>query len=392
MKTITIKSYTGTTFNGIIKDMTFDSFTAAKNSGLGQCAFRLARAFDAFNPSGDVSLGNKIEVRIYDKDAAGGVLIYSGYIEQQKPSIDGGQESVEIICVGNISKLASDVLKNGAQTTLYTDTTAGLSTSAATAAEIQKVVKAIIDRYNAENGVGSMHYSTDGGTESVAATGSNMNYKFEALTYLQAIQKCKDIAPQNYYFYIGPDGTIYFKGQPTSATHTFTVGKNIKSIQVQKGIDSLKNILLLYAPNISGGAVYKQYKDDASISLYTRRVQQQTESNLQDTASMDNLGNSFINENKDPRIRVIMEIADNNENSLGYDIESIQPGDTCKITGIAYGTLLTDNMVIQEVEWQLGKATITIETREDFDMDTFLLKLNQDVQGQQQSGILASYT
>ena len=203
MKSIIIKSYTGTVFNGIIKDITFDNFTKTINSGLGQLTFKLARTFDNFNPLGDVSLGNKIEAWIYDKDAADGVMIYYGYIEQQIPAMDGGSESVQIVCVGNISNLANDVLKNGAQTTLYSDSTAGLSTSAATAAEIQLVVKAIIDRYNAENGNGSMHYSTDGGVDTVAATGQNMNYEFEALTYLQAIQKCKDLAPQNFYFYIG---------------------------------------------------------------------------------------------------------------------------------------------------------------------------------------------
>lgn len=374
----------------VIQDATFDSFTKTINGGLGTLTFTLAREFDTFNNGGEVSLGNRIEVTIYDEDTGNsGVLIYRGNIEQHIPQISGGNENVRIVCLGVVNRLGADVLKNAAQTKLYTNATTGLGTSAAAAVEIQTVVKAIIDRYNIENASGPINYSTLGGVETVQATGVSMNYIFNAMTYLDALNICRLAAPQNWYFYVDASGILNFKSPPLIATHEFVVGKHVKSIEVQKGLDSVKNIFLLS----DGVSVYKQYKDDVSIAAYGRRVQQQTQSNVQDTATLDAIGAAFIAENKDPRVRVELEIVDNNEDiKLGYDIEKINPGDTCKISGITYGTLLTDNMLITQVQYKLTSVILTIETRPEFDLNNFVVKLRKDLQQDDNNALPSSYT
>ena len=80
-----------------------------------------------------------------------------------------------------------------------------------------------------------------------------------------------------------------------------------------------------------------------------------TDSNIKDEDTMDNIGAAFINENKDTKVRIEIELIDNNESNLGYDIESIEPGDTCRIVGVTPDeNIFNENVIIQEVNWRLG--------------------------------------
>jgi hypothetical protein len=95
---------------------------------------------------------------------------------------------------------------------------------------------------------------------------------------------------------------------------------------------------------------------------------------------MDNIGAAFVNENKDPKIRIELEIIDNNESTFGYDIESIDPGETCKIVGVTPDeNIFGENMVIQEVTWKLGIATVVVETEKLFGFDRLILDIEKKV-------------
>ena len=388
MKTLYLKSYSSAgTFLGNILQFQLDSFTKKINSGLEDMTITLPRTFDNYNVDFLVSLGNKIELWISDEDATM-QKIYTGYIEQQKFLIDGSKQTIEIVCLGIVSKLTMDILKFSNQTTVYTRNTTGLTSSSGSLsdAELALIIKALIDYFRTNSGL-NLSYITDTG-DSVATSGKTMTYTFEAMTYSEALKKITEAAPQDWYWYIDENEVVYFKGPAATATHNFIIGKHITKLTIEKGIDSVKNIGLVW----DGAALYNQYKDDLSISLYGRRVQQTNDQNIGVAGTIDNFANKFISENKDARVRVVVEIADNNESGDGYDIESIQPGDTCKITGIAASDILTDNMIIKEVNWTPGKATLTIETRSIFDINRFLVDLARKVEQQTSSGIPIAYT
>jgi len=291
--------------------------------------------------------------------------------------------------LGVASRFATDILKTGSQTTLYTIPTDGLTITSGSlaAAEVSDVMKKIVEYFKAANLTIPVEINTDS-ADSIETTGNEMEYTFEALSYSEAIRKCKDNAPANWYWYVDENGVFSFKAVASTADHSFILTKHITKIEVDRGIDSVKNIALVW----DGGSLYSEYKDDTSISLYGRRVRQLTDSNIGDQATMDNLGNSIVAENKDPRIRIVMEIADNNESEFGYDIESIQPGDTCKIVGIDAGSdIFTDNMIIKQVTWEDDKAVIEIETRQDFDLEAFIVKTQKDLNEQTLLGIPETY-
>lgn len=378
-KVINIKSFNSSgVFVKNITDATFESFRKTINGGLSDLTIKLARKIDDFNSAGDASIGNRVDIWVFDEDTTtDGTMIYSGFIEQQNGHIQGGEEYVEIVCYGMIAKLNNDILKSGSQTKLYTKATDGLTVTEVDqeAAEVSDVVRAIIELFN-DNNPNAYIKNNDTGVDTIEDTGNNMQYTFIAPTYFNALDVCLKISPQNWYWFLDSNNNISFKPSSNTADHTFLLSKHIANIRVSKVADSIKNILLLF----DGDVTYKQYKDDTSIALYGRRVKQETDINIKDSATMDNYGASFIEENKEPKIRLEIDIIDNNESDKGYDIESINPGQTCKITGITPdGDIFSDNMIITEVVWYLDRATLIIETDKDFDFNRFILDIDKQV-------------
>lgn len=397
MKKFYLKSYNSAgTFLGNILNFQVGSFTKKINSGLEDLSFTLPRTIDNYNSDLLITLGNKLELWISDEDIAM-VKIYTGYIEQHRFTIDGGRQTVEVMCLGIVSRMTMDILKNGNQTKIYTKTADGLTITGADISdtELAVILKALINYFRTNNATLGLNYSSDTG-DSIQTSGKTMTYTFEAMTYAEAVKKITEAAPQNWYWYIDENEIMNFKGISNSADHNFLVGKHISKMTIERGIDSVKNIALVWDGNPTG--IYKEYKDDASIgdlahSGYGRRVQLISDSQIGVEATIDNFSAKFIAENKDARIRAVIEIIDNNENDKGYDIESIEPGDTCKITGIAADSgILIDNMIIKEVQWTPGMATITIETRDIFDLNRFMIDTGRKIDAQKLTDMPESYT
>ena len=61
-----------------------------------------------------------------------------------------------------------------------------------------------------------------------------------------------------------------------------------------------------------------------------------------------------------------IEIIDSNENSSGYDIESINPGDTCQILNILNTSqTFNSNMTIVAIDYTPDSAILELETNSD---------------------------
>lgn len=397
MKEIIVKTYNSEgTFN-IIKDVQYTSFRKAINSGLQELRFNIARKLDEFNNENEFDLNKKVELEVYDVDTGSlGEVVYSGYITEQNPVIDGAREFTEIVCLGYYSKLSTDVLKVGNQTSLYTNVSEGLTTNSAllSASDVSDVLRKILEYYNTNNTDSEIEILTiqDGGEDSIEEANTLMNFVFEAKTYQEAIEICKNLAPPNWYWFVGADNVFRFKQKPGQATHNFTLGKNIQAIRVEKNIQSIYNVVLLWGYDSSGTNIaYKEYKDNLSVAKYGRRVYQTTMYNVKDESTMDNFGNTILEENKDPTIKITIEIIDNNGNEKGYDIESINPGDTCKITNLATGELFNDNMLITAVSWTENKAIINIDYKIQ-NLEKYLTTLQRGIENQELQGVPVSYT
>jgi hypothetical protein len=285
-------------------------------------------------------------------------LIYKGYISSYEPWAEGKKEGIKVNLLGYYTLLGQDIWKNGATTTFD---------YSAAATDIGTVFKALMTRYLAE--------TTDPKliTGQIDTTGTTTQFKFEMLTYREGIDILRSLAPTNWFWYVDQYNQIKFRLKPTTATHSFVFKKHFKSIRIVKNMEKIKNAVLLYADNQN---LLKLYTDASSILDYGRRVQKfMVDRGL--TTDCDKIAQAFVAENKDPNIRIEVEILDNNEDDdFGYDIESIDPGDTCSFFGFEEGAadMIKENMLITEVRYFLDKAVIVIEP-----LDVGVIKRSENI-------------
>lgn len=349
------------------RDFDFKGYTKEINAGVAECVIVLPELFDY--SSGALALNNEVELRISDVDTlTPGALsssdiasrvIYRGYISLVERSIER-QEGITVHILGFYTKLSTDILKNNAQTTLYSKTSPGLTITVAdqSAADIGLLVRSIIDRYRAETTNPKIYYNAD----DIPLTSTTATYRFEQKTYRDAIEAMRKLSPENVYWYVNELGQAFFKARATTPTHTFVFGKHFHAVRVEQSLEKVRNVALVWDGEAAG--TYKHYEDAASIALYGRRVQTITDFGVDNSNAADLIGVKFIAENKNPEIKVVCTILDNNAgNGKGYDIESIQPGDTCSFKGFSTGVneLFYDNMLITRVAYSLDKVVMDVQ-------------------------------
>ena len=349
-------------------DVRFDAFVKELNGGLGPCTLHLPVPFD--RDSIELLVGNIVEIMVSDKDTSeggaqtngfGARTIYRGYISLVHRFIDERAEGVRVNLLGFYTLLALDILKNGSQTTLYSEPTDGLTTASGDqdAADVGAMVRAVIDRYRAEHDESPIFCL---GENDVPDTGTDATYTFQQKTYRDALNKLKDLAPSNIHWYVDENGRFTFKPAPTIPTHEFVFGKHFSSVRVETSVETVRNVALVWDGQASG--LYKHYEDTHSIAAYGRRASAIVDFGLADTDAADEAGSRFLAENKDPSTKATCRIFDNNgDEDRGYDIEAIQPGDTC--TFIGFSSELADtfrgNMLVTRVRYSPESVEIEIE-------------------------------
>lgn len=391
-KNILIKIYTPA--GELIKTLDkgkFNGFVKEINAGLGECIVDLGEDFDYSGV--EVNVGNIVEILISDKESVvsnesqGYKLIYRGYISIFEPIIENGKERTVLTVLGNYTRLSLDLLKDSAQTKLYTHSTTGISTSSpAVASDVGLVMRGIIDRYIAETTNPQINYTST----SIPLLGVNMTYTFQRKTYREALDKALSSAPAGYYYFIDANGTVWLKSKPTTATHKFVFGKDFGSIKFEKSLEKMRNFLVIW----DNASLYKHYQDDTSIVLHGRRAARLVDEGINNEATADLIGEKFITENKDPEVRITCEVADSNQAERGgYDIESIEPGDTCTFFNFDLGlaNIFKENMIITKVVYSLEKAEITVESFRS-GLIAIQERLKKDIEQLEGNNNPASYT
>jgi hypothetical protein len=338
-----------------ITDASFVGFRKQINGGLGELTFDLARKFDDFKEDEEIILNNKVEIWLSDIDTAPeGRLIYTGYISSYRPWIDGNQQGVEVRCLGYISKLDASIYKSGS--------TVEISHSSQDPSDI---IKNIIDRYRAESICKDpfINYTA----ASIDDTGESESYVFNSANYKDALDKALELAPSGWWYYLNADNDLYFKPTKVTADHRFIFGKHFKKIEVVKNMEAVVNRVLF---NSSEGEkrIFKLYQDNNSADEFGDRWECVEDGRVTIEATADDIGNAIIASKKEADVATIVEIFDNNEDeNFGYDIESIEPGDTCEFLGFNDITSKTFEgvMLIKAVEYNLDYVRLELESLQE---------------------------
>ena len=342
---------------------TFNGFTKELNGGLGECVIRLEKEFNY--AGNDLLVGNEVEISVRDKDTisepndVGMRIIYRGYISLVEREAIGQKETVVVHLLGFYTRLSVDILKNGAQTTLYSDP-AGFDLATPTAGDTGLLVRAILDRYIAETANSKISYDP----ADIPDTTIDVTYAFERKTYREAIEVMKSFSPEGTFYYINEVGRVKFGLKPTTPTHRFIFGRHFQQVKFEYSLEKLRNVVLTWNGEDGAGAIYKENSDANSISKYGRRAAIVDDFGIENVNAATALAAKFLAENKDPEVKVLCTIIDNNkDDNLGYDIESIQPGDTCSFAGFNVDLVesFRDNMLITEVKYYLDRVELKIE-------------------------------
>ena len=363
-----------------LSDVTFNGFTKLMNGGLGNCGFTLARKIDDFKELEEIYYNYRVEIYVIDKDTSSeGKKIYSGFIISYNPFIDGKKEGINFSCMGYWSKLTSSILKNGTAIEItYNSTDPAI------------MIKNIIDRYRIETNNPIINYTN----QSITGTGTTTSYTFNSKTYAEAIEKSRQMSPSGFYYYLDTDNILHFDGKPSLASHTFILGKHFKSINVEKTMDSVFN-KIIFGNGDSIPQIFKLYSDSNSISLYDDRWLIEIDGRVTSSTTADAIGNWLLTKNKDPKIKTTIEIIDNNDNESGYDIESIEPGQTCRILNVnsQLSSTFTDNMVITKIDYNLDSAKIELESEKaDINLGNKIKELSDKIIKEENKNNPTNYT
>ena len=364
MKNYFIKVYTSD--GKFLKDWSgianFGQFSKEVNSGLGQCIIDLGVPFDYQGT--ELAVNNNIEILLSDKDTATNryIKIYSGYISLINPYVEGSKEGIQVYLLGHYTKLSTDILKTNEVIIHYTDETDGLTiTPSGTEADLGLVIRGIINRYRIETTNPMIFY----GPDSIPLLEIQTLYVFRLMTYREAIDKVFSMLGPNYYWYINEDNLMRIRPKDPAPVHIFEFKKHFTAVDVKKSMEKVRNNMIVWngLPETED-EIFKGYEHEGSIARYGRRTEIIIDNGITDESSADAIGQSMLDNNNEPNISIICEILDNNENDkFGYDIESINPGDTCRFVGFnsTLSEIFKDNMIITKIDYRISSVILTIE-------------------------------
>lgn len=305
-------------------------FKSQKNYGQGQLSLTLDRPFDDFGEGGDIEIFNIVKVYESDEENVDPRLIYTGFMSQYTPFTNKDDEGVKVICLGLLSALTFFSYRQGMSLEFNKNDSP------------ENIIAEIVFLFSM--------YFFGLVTTNLAATGVNSDIDFSKQDSFNAIQAVFATIGGGFYFYLD-NQVLNLLANPTEATHVFTIGKDIDSINAEKSSEEIINFAELF---YDGGTVTAM--DFASMTANGIRERVFTDLNIQDLVTAQNFVDQKVAENKDRKIKTIMRI------NSDYNIETIKPGHTCKILNINEDqTTFTDNMQISSVAYDPDFVVLELE-------------------------------
>ena len=203
--------------------------------------------------------------------------------------------------------------------------------------------------YNARGG-----YVTERDFE---ATGLSLTYTFVVATLYALLLKVLELSPTGYYAYVDlGTSELDIKQMSQTADYTVVRGRHINQLSLVMSIEQVKNYLLFTGAETAGVNLFRDYIDSSSVSNYGIRTVAKSDNRVNQTATADAIGDSFIAENTDEVQETSLTVL--NEH---MDITLLTPGKTIGFRN--FGNFI-DDMVLQivrrEINFSDGIVTLTL--------------------------------
>lgn len=310
------------------------SFKSSMNSGLGELRIVLNRKFDDYDEGGMVDIINIVKVFEFDAVNINPKLIYTGFVSQYTPFTKGDADGVEMTCLGLISMFKFSKFTDG-----------GNFTFSRSAEDPSVTMQAIVDSFD-------LDYS-DLVTTNLTSIGTDITPTFEKQDHFQALQQTFEQTGGGHYWTLDENGVLNLVENPTTATHTFTIGKDVQGINTEKSSEEVINNVTLFYGALLGSSINST--DAISINNYGKREEIFNDSNITDATTAQQFVDQKIAENKDLKIKAIVQL------NQDFNFENISPGDTCKILNRnADDTTFSNNMQIISTSYTPEIMTLQI--------------------------------
>lgn len=330
-----------TTINDVADDPRFTSYI---NSGLGQLTLKLPRSIFQFDEGESIAQNNRVDVVCFDSEATAGIIVYSGYISKYAPTLDKGREYIVVTCLGFITETERFMAEDASGNTTLTYNTY----------DPTNILKDVLDKFTAAGG------TADYDGTSTDDTGTSVSYEFNTYTVKEALDKLIELAPNGWFYFVDAENIVTFKGKDATANHTFVLGKDVETIIPEKSVENMCNKIYFTGGDVSGIQLYKKYTRSSSINTYGLYAKKVVDGSVTIEATADIIADALLDRGEAPEVRTTLVIRDSNGGLGGYDIESIKPGDTCKIIGFAsQNTSLWDLAIFDTDFWDYNLTEVS---------------------------------
>lgn len=363
----------------VIADARIKFYKDKINSGPGEFVFDVERTIQDWTTLGNLNINEIVELWVNDINTTEFTRVYAGYISRIGFIESANKRTVTAYCLGFVSRLGWDVYRSGTTTSISEITE-----------EPATIFKNIIDKVKdvANGNIPFLNYTPT----SIQDTLQSVSMEFESDTYLEALNKVLDVCPANWFWKLDHENIFNLSPKSTEPDHVFSMG-SIEVLQVDYSMENIINGVLTW----DNDTVYRYVANSDSQALYGRRIKRNNMNSATGVDSMDKKAQSIIGEDAEPKSSVIITLADNNEfetfgDLAGYDIESVKPGQTCRVTGIdeISGAFLSKNMTIRKVTYFPTSAVLEVDADRE-GIDDLLIKAKRDTDQIEKDGIPTSY-
>lgn len=298
---------------------------------------------------GDTRITESGDIMMVEDGAPNGRLIFTGYISKIVSRF-GTDETTRVTLMSHGAEMDNYVLEDGSNTTVTYSSY-----------DPSNILKDVLDKFTAAGGL------ADYSTTSVQDTATTVSYTFRVNTILEAVQKCVELSPTDWFWrYDMANNIIYLNSRPTTPSHYFVKGKHIREIELEQHIEDLVNTVYFTGAETAGVNLFNKYTDATSISTYRRGLNRITDNRVTTDTAAEIISESEIERYKDPIYRTQITIQDK-----VYRIEDIELG---QLVGFRNFGNFIDTLTMQVVGISYSPDAVTLE------LDSLLPRVSKRVE------------
>lgn len=213
------------------------------------------------------------------------------------------------------------------------------------------ILKESIKAFNASGGIPTYTSS------SVANTNTIVSYTFKHVTYYEVLQKCVELAPSNWYWFVDPaTNVIYFNKKRGSVDHTLVKGKHIDDINLSYSLEETVNKVEFSGGDTgSGNNLVDSGANTFSVDKYGNRLRIESDNRVKLESTSTTIIQSILNELSRPKFSTTISVP-----ASKYDITSFQIGQNVSFANF---NQLINSLVLQiyRIDYTPDEAVLTLE-------------------------------